>query len=77
MRKRLNQLFSCTSCEHSFNINGADFLIPIYEVTFAGGFAVWCLDKFKNVHKTWSPDEELKDRLITCPHCGNIHIKEF
>jgi len=77
MRKRLNQLFSCGLCDRSFSVNGADYSTPIHGVTFGEGFAVWCLDKYKNIRKTWSPDKDLQDRIITCPYCGNIHIKEF
>ena len=77
MKKRFNQLFSCEFCNHSFNTTTAGYSTPIYGVTFGIGFAVWCLDKFRNIRKTLSPDEDLQDRLIACPYCGNIHIKEF
>ena len=77
MQKRLNQLFSCTLCNCSFNTNSADFTKPIDGVTFGEGFAVWCLDKFKNIRKTRAPEEGLNDRIITCPHCGTVHITDY
>jgi len=77
MKREFSQLFNCMMCNQSFNTNEANFTKPIYGITFGEGFTVWCLDKFKNIRKTRTPEESLNDRIITCPHCGNVHIIDY
>jgi hypothetical protein len=69
--------YKCDICEQWFAAMAAKFVDPMAGIIFGAGFAVKCLCKDGEIRGKRNPKKSMGDRILACPFCDSIHIRNF